>query len=292
MSDPAASTSQDAERRRRRVFGGYLKALRERTSGLSQVEVATRLGYKQSSVARFEDGTVEPRPADIRTLSALYNEPLERIVSAYCSAYFFDEDVPSFLLSPSRRTGAPSASGEAFFATNYTEMWTLADVLRWEEALAGAETGGDPKDLWVVSPEFHDHENPEIRKVVETLLKAGFTISYFLPDRCSADFAGFVRMMEDRLSSNSRRPSLSSQLQMIPLGDPVHSLLMNSAVISFPSWIENSRPGYEAFNIVRIRDQRRPGDIGPVFGIPLAEDEIRKLQGWLCLKRIDEGGRQ
>jgi DNA-binding transcriptional regulator YiaG len=298
VSDSAASTTPDEDKRRRKTFGAYLKALRERSSNLSQVEAATALEYKASSVARFEDGTVEPRPADIRALSLLYQEPLERIVSAYCSAYFFDEDVPSFLLSRSRRPGAPSAAGEAFFATNYTEMWSLSDVLRWEEALAEVDTGPDPKDLWVVSPEFHDHENPEIRRVVETLLKAGFAVTYFLPKRCSADFAGFVRMMGDRLSRNSRRPDLASQLTMVQLdededsGDLVHALLMNSAVISFPSWIETSRPGYGAFNIVRIRDQRRPGDIGPVFGIPLAEDEIKKLHGWLYLKRIDDGGRQ
>lgn len=56
-----------------------MKALRKRT-GLSQIEVAEKLGKDQSAIARWESGKAEPRLSELLALAELYQCSLGHLV--------------------------------------------------------------------------------------------------------------------------------------------------------------------------------------------------------------------
>jgi predicted transcriptional regulator len=61
---------------RRQALSGQLTALR-RQMGLSQVEVATRMGTSQSAVARFEAGDLDVRLSTVERYTVALGAKLE-----------------------------------------------------------------------------------------------------------------------------------------------------------------------------------------------------------------------
>jgi len=62
------------------TFAGLLKQLRVR-AGMSQQQLAVRLGTTQSAIARLESGTAEPRLATLERLAEAFGEDLLVLVS-------------------------------------------------------------------------------------------------------------------------------------------------------------------------------------------------------------------
>lgn len=63
-----------------REFGAMLKTLREK-AGLSQTELAKRLGIYQSSIARWENGQGEPGVSLVKPLATILAVDVETLVS-------------------------------------------------------------------------------------------------------------------------------------------------------------------------------------------------------------------
>jgi transcriptional regulator with XRE-family HTH domain len=207
----------DEAKRRRERLGAYLKQLRERAGpdGKLTQEAAAKLIFggtedearsKQMMLARIESGHTGVKPETLRRMAIVYGEPLDRLVAAHATVMFYDSDVPHFLADRSRRPlGDPENLKTVFFVSNVVESWSLAEIADWERELP-IRFPDDKAELWIVSPDFIDHENREFLEiVVDCLLMKGVGLTYFVDNRDAGPggrFDIFLDQVSFRLKDN------------------------------------------------------------------------------------------
>lgn len=82
-------------------FGSFLYELRKK-AGLSQLELAGRLGVTNKAVSKWENGTSKPTTATLRKLSALFEVPMEKLLQVR-------EERPGVKITKIVITGGPCA---------------------------------------------------------------------------------------------------------------------------------------------------------------------------------------
>ncbi|HEX8443948.1 MAG TPA: helix-turn-helix transcriptional regulator [Allosphingosinicella sp.] len=264
----------DNSRSQRQRFGVYLRALRERT-GMTQIEaggkLVDRLGGTEASwqslLARYEQGKGAVKPEQLRQFASVYNEPLERMLSAYAAAHVFDGALPKYLDEPSQKRPDIELS-QNFFVSNAVEIWSLPEIAQWEADLAD-RTSGSPPELWIVSPEFIDHrDNSFLHIVVDQLLLRQASLTYFVAkrdigggekfdvflDRVTSRLARVVRERGQRLADTN-----IGSISVFGLTPDDLTWFTSSLVIANPNDIEAGVPGVHAFMIVPVAGQHTLG---------------------------------
>ncbi|MBK8629507.1 MAG: helix-turn-helix domain-containing protein [Sphingomonadales bacterium] len=273
----------DSTRGQRQRFGAYLRMLREQRNAMTQVEAGGKLvelvggteASWQSLLARYEQGKSAVKPEQLRLFSLVYNEPLERVLSAYAAAHVFDTTLPRYLDAPSEKRTDIEAS-QNFFVSNAVEIWSLPEIARWEASLADRASGAPP-ELWIVSPEFIDHRDSSfLQIVVDQLLLRQASLTYFVAKR---DIGGGEKfdVFLDRVTSRITRLARErgQRLADINIGSiSVFGLtpddltwFTSSLVIANPNDIEAGVPGVHAFMIVPVAGQH-------TLGIPVEPTQL------------------
>lgn len=279
------------ENQAKRRFGEYLRGLRERMEGNVSQDAAVRLiaphvrsgsdAWKgQSTLARIEAGSVAIQPTALAALAAAYNEPLDRIVTAFAAIMIYDTALPRFFSEPSARPVKLSGQQSNFFASNAVEIWSLPEVVQWEYDFADRYPGRKDLALWIVSPSFVDHKNPSIQKVVvDRLLMRGVTLSYFIDEGDYGEKRNFGRfldrvtyMLADHISAASTEngtvdPSNWGKIQVYKLRPSELAWFTSSLVIANPDDIRYQRRAGEGFMIVPVEGEH-------TLGIPLNSQNL------------------
>lgn len=286
------------ENKAKRRFGEYLRGLRERMDSVSQ-DAAVKLiaehtpsgsaAWKgQSTLARIEAGSVAIQPTALAALAAAYNEPLDRIATAFAAIMIYDTALPRYFSEPSSRPVKLSSAQSLFFASNAAEIWTLPEVVQWEHDFADRFPGRKDLTLWIVSPTFVDHKNPTIQKVVvDRLLMRGVSLSYFIDEGDYGEKRNFGRfldrvtyMLADHLAAATAENGAIDRtnwgkIQVYKLRPSELAWFTSSLVIANPDDIRYQRRAGEGFMIVPVEGEH-------TLGIPMNSQSLDSFVTAIC----------
>lgn len=264
----------------RKRFGEHLRSLRARAE-LTQDAAVTRIkasdpsggtDWKQSTLARIELGSLAIQPTALATLAAAYGEPLDRIATAFAAIMIYDTPLPRYFTEQSSRPPMPPSSPAIFFASNAVEIWTLPEIVEWERNFADRYPGRKDLALWIVSPTFVDHRNPEIQKVVvDCLIMRGVSLTYFIDEGDYGEKRNFGRFLDRvtlKLADHVARdgetrpyadPSTWGKIQVYKLRPSDLAWFTSSLVIANPDDIRFQRRAGEGFMIVPVEGEHTLG---------------------------------
>ena len=286
-------------------FAAYLAELRL-GAGMTRAAAAKKLvsleqGFTSSAtkpadwatrLTRLESGQFNVQPSDLEKLSVAYNQPLERLAAAFLAAYVFrsasmpkasdwaDLDRPVGSLSAESQQGTDTA----FFISNEAELWTLGQLALWERDFT-AQTDGRQPSMWIISPDFVDHENDGFLEiVVKDLLLKGVDLTYFIAEqdigpppfvgsnaRKFGLFATKAFLMIKSMLASGEHLVLDRMgtLSVYGLEAPALTWFTSSLVIANPDELQSNKRGIHGFLIAPLNGK-------PALGIPLRIEEVRR----------------
>lgn len=280
-------------------FGHYMAGLR-REAGLKQSEVCTKAeeiiptiisdaelptpkpkskittsleerfasSFSQTAINRLENGdTTFPKPFFLKGLAKIYDEDLENVLGAYIGCLYFDD-------------GSASVSSveeiDPFFISNATRIFSLDSIFTWESNLVKNSNDSANVTLWIISPQFVDHERKDVlAMVVDDLILQGCDITYFIGEDATKPGQGFDTFLTKaalRILKNNRTDDDYASLGKIDcygLSKDELTWFTSSMVIGNPDDLINDNDTPEGFLIVSISSP--DGILKPSFGTKMSK---------------------
>jgi len=283
-------------------FGAYLKALRA-AKGLSQADTfkkAEKLApddlpliapadfeaerddiikaLGQTTLVRIEAGKIgHIRSSTLMALASIYGETYEDMLAAYVAAVFYRTTTDRLTANDAVQQAFKREGGaRPFFISNATKQVSLREVADWERNLVDRSRDKDNVTLWIVAPNFIDHENKYVQEmVVDCLLMRGAHVTYFVDARDvggGLKFTTFARSAANLLKSRRAQsePAKVGTIACYGLTNEELAWLTASFVIANPDDYFRQVDRLDGFMIV--------SDNGaPSFALKLPDAEVKTL---------------